>query len=507
MQLKYRNLKILIMAYLALPMLIFAAGYLRWYFALPAVLCLAYAFIKACGANSAGRYTKEIRIGICQIAILTIVVLLWTYLGGLNGLFYQSNDWPWRNAIYHDLIDFDWPVIYEEKDSALVYYIGFWLPPALLAKLAGLITGSAIWVWRVARGALWLWSSLGLMLTALAIMVYSDADRCWKQWLVVLIFIFFSGLDIIGTHYSERYEWLTSPEVLHLEWWSRNKKQFSSITTCVYWVFNQSIIPWLATISFLMEKDARNYIFLGMACMCSGPFPFVGLVICMAIKWLSTLANDIRLKQLRTNLRSTFSLSNILLAATIFPVLGVFFTSNISFANTESTDAALTLLERISAYFDRKLVVFLLLEVGIYIVLLWHRHVKDVVFYTVAASLVILPYFHVGFSEDFCMRASIPGVFILMVYCAEYMISELPKFLKNPLYKKAICACLICALLVGAVTPLTEMYRGIYHAVTKKTIQLAQDTIGSIGYLDNADNFTAADYSNSLFFKYMARRP
>ena len=87
------------------------------------------------------------------------------------------------------------------------------------------------------------------------------------------------------------------------------------------------------------------------------------------------------------------------------------------------------------------------------------------------------------------------------------MISELPKLLKNPLYKKAICACLICALLVGAVTPLTEMYRGIYHAVTKKTIQLAQDTIGSIGYLDNADNFTAADYRNSLFFKYMARRP
>lgn len=54
------------------------------------------------------------------------------FSGGIGGHYYQSPDWDWRNAIFHDLIYKKWPVIYSEYDKALVYYIGYWLPSAAL---------------------------------------------------------------------------------------------------------------------------------------------------------------------------------------------------------------------------------------------------------------------------------------------------------------------------------------------------------------------------------------
>lgn len=506
MHLKYRNLKVSLLAYLVLPIIIFIIGYLRLYIAIPAAACIVFGFVKACGDNTSDRFTKELTIGRWQFMLLAVIILLWTHLGGLNGLFYQSDDWPWRNAIFHDLVDMKWPVVYENRGSALVYYIGFWLPPAVIAKFTAFITGSAIWTWRAARGALWIWSSLGLMLTALTLMFFVNADKRWKQWAVVAVFILFSGLDIIGAVYTEKLQRLTAPARMHLEWWPLDKKQFSSITTCIYWVFNQSIIPWLATACFLMEKNAKNYVFLGVTCMCSGPLPFVGLVICMVFSWICDAVKSIRSRQLKNLAKETLSASNILLAGIAITLLGIYFISNMSFMSSALQKNELRFIDSVRAYFNRNLIVFYALEVGVYIVLIWHRHLKNPMFYCIAASLLIIPYFHIGASEDFCMRASIPALFILMAYCAEYLTNELPKFRKNGLFKKAAAVAILCALTVGAATPAMEIYRGIYHAITQKTIQLAQDTFGSIGALDDAENFTAAEYENTLFFKYLARR-
>jgi len=175
MRLTHRTLKTAALAYLALPVLIFACGFLKWPLAAAACAAMLLGFLYARRDNFEIRYEKTLTVGVWQLTALAGVILLWTYLGGLNGLFFQSDDWPWRNAIYHDLVEKDWPVIYPERGSALVYYIGFWLPPALVAKLAGWVTGSAVWAWRAARGALWLWSALGLLLIALMLMLCTGA--------------------------------------------------------------------------------------------------------------------------------------------------------------------------------------------------------------------------------------------------------------------------------------------------------------------------------------------
>ncbi len=505
MHLTHRTLKKYSLVYLALPALTFLLGFLRWYIALPAAACLLFGMLRAMKDNSQPDMTREITLGRMQLILLAGVILLWTWLGGLNGLFYQSDDWPWRNAIYHDLVKYRWPVVYPEKGSALVYYVGFWLPPALPAKLAALLTGSQDFAWRVAQGALWLWASAGLMLIALNLMFLTGADTRARQWGVVAVFIFFSGMDVIGAAHAGTLQRVLDPEVLHLEWWTHDGKQYSSVTTCLYWVFNQAIVPWLATACFLSEKDARNYVFLGSACLFCGPLPFVGLVILMIARWLIQVLGGLRAGRAAGCVKSAFSLPNLLILALILPVLGVYFLSNISVGNTAPQAGGLSLPGALKAYVNTGLIAFLALDAGFLCALIWPRHFKKPMFYAVAASLVVIPYFHIGTSEDFCLRASIPALFTLMVWCAEYLNDGLPRFRECRAFEKLLLCGLVLALLIGACTPLMEMYRGVYHAWNQGTILLAQDWIGSIANLEQANNFTAANFSEMFFFRYLAR--
>lgn len=501
MKLTHRALKTSVLAYLALPVLIFACGFMRWQLSLPVCAAILTGFFFARRDSFEPRFEKTMTISIKHLLSLTGVLLLWSWLGGLNGLFYQSDDWPWRNAIFHDLVEKDWPVIYPERGSALVYYIGFWLPAALPAKLVGWMTGSVSLAWRTAQGALWLWTSAGLLLTALMLMLFTGAEDNKKQWIVVLIFIFFSGMDVIGMLLKNRTAHVM--ERLHMDWWMIDGKQFSSMTTCLYWVFNQSIVPWLATICFLMEKDARNYLFLGAACLCCGPLPLVGLAILMMARWAAGLIIDLRAHQGMRSVKAALSLPNIILLALVFPALMIYFLGNLSVANTAAAQPAF--LDQLSRYFSKTFIMFYLLEVGVYLLLLCSRHKREPLFYAVAVSLLIIPFFHVGSAEDFCLRASIPGVFIVMAWCAECLAGKASPFKTSSRFSRICAICLVCALLIGSLTPLMEMYRGISHVVREKTILLAQDDFGSIGVLDEAANFTAANYSDTLFFKYFSR--
>ena len=504
MHISAQKLRRISMVYLGLPVLIFILGFLRWYIALPAACCLLMGFLYACRNNEGKHAIKEIVLSRSQLLGLVFVVLLWTWLGGLNGLFYQSADWPWRNAIYHDLVKYRWPVVYPEKDSALVYYIGFWLPPALPAKLAGLLTGSEEIAWRVAQAALWLWSCLGIMLTALTLMFYVNAGSPAKQWGALLIFMLFSGMDILGSIYDGTIHEVLSPEGLHMERITWEGRQFSSITTCLYWVFNQSIVSWLATICFLSEKDSRNYLFIGVCCLCCGPLPFVGLVVLMFVRALSSGVRHIRSGNAGKHLKVAFSPANIVLLLTILPVLGAFYLNNIAVATSAPSIEKPTLWEELDFYLSRRLGALLLIDAGVYCALLWKRHFRNPLFYGVAAAMVILPFFRVGGGQDFCMRATIPVLFTLMVWCAEYLISELPQFRQRRLFEKCLLISLLICLLIGTCTPLMEMFRSIYNVVCEKTIRLAKDPFKSIGVLEQAANFTSPDYRESFFFKYLS---
>ena len=494
--LNYKRLKVWAFLYLSLPLLLFVCGFTRLLVAIPCCLAIVFAVWQAlCKAKVATGHETEIVLSKTTLIALILFVLLWSFLGGLNGFWYQSSDWPWRNAIYHDLIDYSWPVVYPENDSALVYYIGFWLPPALVAKGAAILGASADIVWLVARFALWLWSCLGLLLVLLLLWVYVKADTQRKKVIVCLVFIFFSGLDIIGALYTNKLPALLDPGTLHLEWWTQSANQYSSITTCLYWVFNQAIVPWLAVMCFLFEKDARNYLFLGMACMCCGPLPFVGLVLCMVGRWGQQFFHAVRNGRIKEQLWHTFSVANLLLLLTVFPVLGCYFLANGSVQNTVAGAQTLP-----NASLSEHLV-FYILEAGVYLLLLWHRHKKDVLFYLVAASLFFIPYVHVGVSADFCMRASIPGIFILMVWCAGELTLS---FSIVNAKVRALIFLLTIAFILGAATPAMEIYRGCYNSIIRRITQ--QDDFQTLTNLSSASNFVLPHNRESIFIQYLTNK-
>ena len=155
MNLRYSKLKVPIFLYISLPAFLFLAFFLRLTAAVPciaayaAVLCFALRKDpEAAGAE------KQITVPARTLTVLFLLVLLWTFLGGLNGHWFQTSDWDCRNAIFRDLITHDWPVRYQ-NGSALVYYIGHWLPAAGLAKLLLPLGGLDLaWHCRVGQGKL-----------------------------------------------------------------------------------------------------------------------------------------------------------------------------------------------------------------------------------------------------------------------------------------------------------------------------------------------------------------
>lgn len=138
MQLTYQKLKPFALSYLTAPLAVFFAGYLRAPFAVAGLAVLAfawwYAVCKTPQVKQVGQQEQGITLSVPKLVLLFALMLLWGYLGGQTGFFYQNSDWGYRNAIYRDLITNSWPVYYPQKDTALVYYIGHWLVPAALTK-------------------------------------------------------------------------------------------------------------------------------------------------------------------------------------------------------------------------------------------------------------------------------------------------------------------------------------------------------------------------------------
>ena len=76
---------------------------------------------------------------------------------GVGGFAPQATDWIKHNAVLSDCVRQPWPVVLMDRADRwpLVYYLAWYLPAALVGKVAG---------YAAAQVALWVWTSLGVML-------------------------------------------------------------------------------------------------------------------------------------------------------------------------------------------------------------------------------------------------------------------------------------------------------------------------------------------------------
>ena len=377
--------------------------------------------------------------------------------------------------------------------AGLVYYIGFWLPSALVGKVLGL---------RAGYYAQAVWAVLGIVLVYYLICVLLKRVAVWP----LFIFVFFSGLDILGIFLTAQ-DPATFECKWHLEWWG-TPYQYSSMTTQLFWVFNQSIPAWVCTMMAYMQKNNRNIVFILACSMLCSTFPFVGLLLLALFFCLSRKYDEmeaVRTAGTREKIRvyisciikDTCTLQNVAGGGLIGITSFLYLTCNYS--------GAYIMGENIKGpEFDNslaKLILFLIVEIGVYVALIYKYNKENKMFYFIVLCLSIIPPVKVGYSTDFCMRASIPALLLLTVL----VIKTLAESWEKRDYR--VFAGLILVLVLGSATPALEFRRTF-----GETFRRIKE--GEIVYEEDSDpikllsggNFSGS-VDDSFFFQHFVKEP
>ncbi len=431
--------------YLTLPFILFLFDWVRLSIAIPAVAIILFALWQLLKNPPLSMPRPEpvegfhFSLTIPTAAFCLLLTGAWVLLSGVGGYAFQNWDHHWRNAVLHDLINFDWPVYYTQPESGpvkmLVYYVGYWLPSALVGKLFG---------WQAANFFLFLWTWLGVFLVTL----HLGTALKTSPIKTALLLIFFSGLDILGTLFFAKDYPTLLPPITHLEIWS-GSLQYSSFTTQLFWVFNQAVPAWLCAI-LILESDSllsenfqqqavgpqSKFIFIWSLCFFFAPLASIGLLPYLLIELFKQTDFKSPFKNLRFD---------VLLAAGIIFLLSTFYFS----ANTAAQSRGFQPLAL------KDFLNFFLLEGGILWLLLAPLKWRDLRWIVTGLLLILIPFIQLGSGNDFVMRASIAPLFYLMLMAGETIFNKTtPRLLLITCYS---------LLVLGALTPLYEINRSIYR--------------------------------------------
>lgn len=535
----HRTVVLMAYIYLALPIIIFLLGWCRPLIGIPiAGICVWSLILCYCGRGNYIELDWELsQANKWKIAIIATVVFVWVTLSGIGGYAWQNPDHAVRNSILWILVDYEWPPSFDTR--GLVYYVGSWLPAALIGKLFDM---------RSAYTAVFLWVLLGIFLVYALICIWRRKIVLWP----LLILVFFSGLDIIGSNiFTENPIPVWGKE--HLEWWtalSPFKLQYTSNTSQLNWVFNQAIPVWLVMMLLFLEEPPQNMVWVVTLITITSTLPFIGVVpiliyfIYRRFEWYTpeSMRQGWKIAAKRIGSFQNLAGGGSVLLVSFLYLMGndSFTTINISGMNGDTTQASPLpvwfpgLLILIAAavifltgtlliwsamkgkgYILRKIIYFaaacalfvlfinylgtdrgrgnsvyqlaytfffLFIEVGLYLCLLF-RDVEDKgLFNVVAISLIIIPFIAIGKSNDFCMRVSIPGLFIVMLWCME----SLGKRRMNI----RVIALILC-LLIGAVSPIHEFKRALVNSNEEYKIEYVKDeaVFNAINFSGSLDTF------------------
>ncbi len=467
-----------IYAYLLLPIMIFVLGWLKWFWAIPAAVGIGYAYI--CGVKDDNTDYQDVfqKDTVFKLLLAFGLILFWVYLSGIGGLCFQNTDHNYRTAVFRTLVECEWPVISADASRGMTYYIGFWLPAAVVGKMFGFDAGYSFQV---------IWATLGVFITYILLCVWRKKVEVWP----LIVMVLFSGLDYVGW-------WLLNPStgefpaMLHLEWWATDF-QFSSMTTQLFWVFNQSVPAWVA-IMFIMvnaeNKNRKNMLLILSSIMLSSTFSFGGLLPFVAYFMLK----DNKFSQ--ADMKDIFSRQNVLGVLVIGIISFVYLIGNgsteIITNDTIATAGYVSGLTALLSY-----ILFYVLEFGVYSIVIHKNESKNPIHYIVIGVLLICPLIKVGGAHDFCMRTSIPALFILMLL----VIQNLEKYRAD---KKIEFYALLLVFALGAVTSFNEIHRTVYETVqgvNKGQMVTYQEP--STERVLSRQNFSGS--TNSFFFSYLAK--
>ena len=449
-------------SYLAAPVLVFFLGWLQPLAGTLLAGLLAYALYCLCLRlpERPAKYTAG------ALTWMLLIAFAWSAFGGAGHLFYANLDWRTRDAVYADLILAAWPPAYGWDDGVALIMrtaMGFFLPPAVAAKLVGI---------EFAPALLLAWCTLGVYLFLLLLPLPGRFGL--RLMLGTLLVVFFSGMDYPGILVAHGQ---TPMFPLPLEWW--RPWTYSSLTAQLFWAPNHALPLWLGTALLYRHKDACSLPAIALVCLPMlllwTPFAVIGLLPWFAWALWRNFDSPAAAVRATEKVQWLASVLTTVVLAGVFsrPGLGAIDLQLGASANPTPTGVTTwPQSDVVMAYIQ-----FAAFEFGLLALLL--RPTGPVVRQMLGAAvalLLILPLMRFGPSNDWMLRASTPCLVILLIL----VIAEFERPWAE-IRRSIRLAGLAAILMLGAVTPFFELARAVVWQRTPPNF--GKSLVAQQGYL------------------------
>lgn len=387
------------LGYLYLPVIVFMLTWLNPFLGYPEAIIICYLVWRF----SYNRDNTKISFRRIWFALIIAIVILfsWALLSGLGGFFLQSFDWQKHNVLINDLINKPWPVHYnfEGHDGVISYYIGEYILPAAIGKIAGFNSSQLF---------LLVWIVLGLILLVISIYKWINRQSSWAIIAITFSLIMFSTFiyplsGIFATWAPAKYTIMGEMG----EWFNNAfMAQYTSNISLLRFVFPQ-FVPVALSVSIWL-RNLSHYKVWGIILapiVLYSTFAFIGLAALMFL----ILITDCFKKANQVNWREVLSIENIFAIAVMASLL-LYIACNI--IQPKPSNEAMHFA--FANVWGHKLA-FLTLQGSwlIWILLLLKYERKNPLIYASSFVLFVLPFFKFGAANDLVMRVSIPALLII----------------------------------------------------------------------------------------------
>ena len=378
----------------------------------------------------------------------------------------------------------------EIKQSVFAYYFVFWMVPAVVGKLFGLLA---------ARIVLLIWSAIGLILIAIgALILYGKQSRFLFIGLVL-----FAGFDVFPYLYNEYISGFGAT----WEDWTWHFRVVGNFYQLMN-VFHQSLPGWLITLLLLLCTNSKSIGLLGSLMFCYSPWAAIG-VLPMCICKLIITNRKLKAKEVLKNL---FTIGNLVAPVVFLVCFATFYTAN----SNATYDYGF-----IWTFYGNKFtmvidyVAYVVFEFGLWVLLIHKKYKKDWMFYCAILTMLIIPIYKMTGPNDLLMRGSMAPLFAIGLYAVMFVTDSFNEMMEKG-NKKVKPRLVVLSLLVAAFTSFNFMLTStLLTAMTYAKMEPETDIktgIESFGNINDEQyivmvqaQFYVYDYENNVFFKYLAK--
>ncbi len=369
-----------------------------------------------------------------ELALSLVVAFTLCLLGGEGHIFYATQDWLTRDAVLADLVSNGPTVLYRYggQEYLLRAPLGMYTLPAAVGQFFGLMA---------AHVALLIQNSLivGTILYFVALLARTSRTP------TMLVFIGFSGLDIVGAMLGYLRADFSGGNVLsldNLEWWGSALSwlplQYSSNITQLFWVPNHMAPGWwfgLLTLLYVRRDVQLPTLLVSFAALVFwSPLAMIG-----AAPFLVLFALELAPSRL-------FAWRNIAAC-----VIGLCFAPIALYLVIDAGSVPSGWLITQDTFFARYFL-FIVIEIpqAAIVFYAWDKVEPSDrrIFILAVAVLLVLPVYALGPGNDLVMRSSIPSLFLIAFVFARIAVST-PR--DNGAFATVISSIIIISGMTGAV--------------------------------------------------------